>query len=139
QDPESPGANSAGFQPFTPLNRRPREALMRKRLYFTILAMALSSTSALANTRCFEHPEGASVDPAKKQPREQMMRDTQNPAQDLLLCFMQTAFQGPKAVLDSHCGCKEAVMEMCEFKKNEGLWVVTAKGAASFAWCVAFL
>ncbi len=115
----------------------------KRRIFATALLSLIGfASTAHASLACFKDPANNNAPYAQGMNREgmrdQMMREMQDPAQDLLMCFMQTSFEGPQAVL-GHCGCKEAVDELCEFKKENGSWRVYAKGGAQQGWCAAFL
>lgn len=117
---------------------------MRKIAAFLVLvaSMALAATAS-ASMDCFEDPAGNNVPYGagfdREGTRDRMMKETQDPAMDLLMCFTQSSFEGPEDIVNKHCGCREAIEELCEFKRDDGRWKVRARGGAKKAWCVAFL
>lgn len=109
-----------------------------------ILALLLSFTSiSYASEACFEQADnfeqGASIGGFDKEKAvKDGYSDIQDPAQDLMGCFLQTSYEGPQSVVSNHCGCKESVKELCKFKFDKGVLKISASGGAKKAWCVPF-
>ena len=107
-------------------------------LFTIILTMAAPS---FANMSCFEQAPNAEQGKDiggfdKDQATQQGYADVQDPVMDLVGCVAQTAFQGPKSVLNGICGCKQAVRELCSF--NTKKLKISASGGASVGLCAVF-
>ncbi|WP_415912701.1 hypothetical protein [Neptuniibacter sp. QD37_11] len=116
---------------------------MRAKLLCFILAFFIPFAANAGEFGCFTDPgvdRGHNFAPKermdKKATRSQMMRDMDNPAKRLFICYLQVANEGPASILSNHCGCAPAKSQLCSYniKKKR----VSASGGAQVAWCLAF-
>ncbi|WP_137297644.1 hypothetical protein [Psychromonas sp. SP041] len=118
---------------------------MKNKIKKTIIVALLASLPSItfASTSCYTEAEnfdeGSAIGGFDK---EQAISDAydalQDPSQDLYACYIQSATESPKAVIEDHCGCLEAVEESCKFEFDKGSLSITASGGASATWCSAF-
>lgn len=108
-----------------------------------ILNLALFSFCSNANLSCFKEPANESQSSQtiggmnKHDATIDGYKKALNPTQDLLACFMQSVYEGPKSVI-KHCGCKQAVRESCRFDFKHGLLKITPLNGAKMQWCATF-
>jgi hypothetical protein len=73
----------------------------------------------------------------KKDFREEMIGQQQNPATDLMGCAASVTQAGnPASAVKDNCGCKKAIESLCSFKNKNHK--ITASGGADVAWCAPF-
>lgn len=115
--------------------------------YFLIAIMALFSTTLFASSDCYEDPGVANKPQYNGSPMtnegqdslsRKKMKEGGNPAMELMMCAMQIAFEGPQAIVEGICGCKEAIENSCEYGFDYGVPFAKASGGAEWAWCAAF-
>lgn len=115
------------------------------KIYSILIAIAASMIplTASASLACFESPENSGVTNNiggfdSSALTQKSYKENQSPAQDLLGCFSQVAFEGPESIIGNHCGCLEAVKSSCKFEWDDGSLDISATGGAMRAWCVPF-
>lgn len=123
---------------------------MKRIVVAALLCLVGLSGAAQANQGCFKDPANNNAPYARGMNREgtrdQMMKQTQDPAQDLAMCFMAIPFTEGNGIADKvkkmrkNCGCQEAVDELCDYEKKDGKYhLKRAKGGAQAEWCIMFM
>lgn len=115
---------------------------MKKTFGVFVFSLLLPVFAQAADMSCFSTPDNddqltntGSFN--KKNFREEMTGQLENPATDLMGCAASVTQGGsPAKAVKDNCGCKKAISNLCSFniKKHR----ISASGGASVAWCAPF-